>query len=171
MIGNSNFNRISNIINRPSSKKYLFQKKTRLIVKKSMNSLKSKTAQDETVKAKRDRRRTCPPKSTRWTKNGRFYNMSSRLSPVIAVGYEMEYYAGGFAYVYTGRPISGRGVGDHRAFEGYFQNVFHVLADGRLTGSEFDEHVERMDVGDRARHAQVVFDAHDGRIVHEFERR
>lgn len=73
------------------------------------------------------------------------------FDPTIAPKYEMELC--GFAYAYTGRLISRRDIGDHRVFESFFQNVFHVLADGWLTGSEFDEHVERMDVGDWARHA------------------
>lgn len=74
-------------------------------------------------------------------------------------------------YVYAGCLIGRHGVNDHGVLESFLQNIFHVLADGRLAWSEFDENVERMDVGDRARHAEVVFDVRHGRIVHELERR
>lgn len=74
-------------------------------------------------------------------------------------------------HVYTGRLVGGHGVGDHRVTEGFFQNVLHVLANGRLTGREFDEHVKRMNVGDRAREMKVVFHARHGCVVQQFKRR
>lgn len=75
------------------------------------------------------------------------------------------------AYVDAGRLIGDRSVGDYRPVEGFCQNVFRVLADERLTGSELNERVERMNVGDRTRQTEFVFDVRHGRVVHEFERR
>lgn len=68
-------------------------------------------------------------------------------------------------YVYAGHLVGGGGVDDHRVVEGFRQNVFHVLANGRLTGSEFDKHVEGMDVCNRARQMKKALHARHGRVV------
>lgn len=75
------------------------------------------------------------------------------------------------AYVHAGRLAGCRGVDDHGVSEGFFQHVFHVLLSGRLTGSEFDQHVERMYVGDRTRVTELLFHVRHGHVVHQFERR
>jgi len=75
------------------------------------------------------------------------------------------------SYVYVGHLIGRRGIGDHRVTESFFQDVFHVSADSRLTGSELDEYIERMYVGDRTREMKFAFHARHDRVVHEFERR